>query len=112
MRGANAGRKREPGKRLELVVEKDGCQAAAWVLAVDERACAAVIENRAEQFIVLLIESVKARLKTVSRHIGTEAYLSASVGRGAMVRRRDGKVAAQTVVVGLIVVIEGRDGQQ
>ncbi len=66
MRGAHSGSKRQPGKRLELVVDKKRSDASIGILAVDERRiAAAVIEDRAELLAVLLIKSVNTRLKIV-----------------------------------------------
>src|SRR5215471_230696 len=110
MSGAHPGRKREPGKRFEFVIEKESCEAAGGALtAGDRRSTAAVVEDCAEKFVILLIEGVDSRLKVVSRNVETEARLSPGVVGCAMVGRCYRCVIGHAVVVGLVVVVERRN---
>ncbi len=70
------------------------------------RVAAPVIEGRAEEFVILLVEAIQARLEIVSGDIGAEGYLSAGVIRSAMVGGCNGNIRGQAVVVGGVVVIE------
>ena len=69
VRGADAGGEREPGERLEFVVDEECGEAAGGMLGIGEgRIAAAVVEDGAEEFVVLLIEAVHAGLQIISRH--------------------------------------------
>ena len=55
----------------------------------ERRVAAAVIEDRAQQFVVLLVETVKTHLQIVLRFIRAEAGLAAAIGGTAMLGGRD-----------------------
>ena len=70
-----------------------------WILT-------AVVKDRGEQFVIVLIKAVKSRLQIIFRKAGAEAYLSAGIVGGAEVRRRDGKIIRLAVEVRRVVVEE------
>jgi len=71
-----------------------------------------VIKDRADQLVVVLVETVQARLKIVSGEVSIEGDLASGIGRSAIVRGGDGHVVRRAVEVGGIVVIERGDHHQ
>ena len=63
MSRAKSGRERQPGERFEFVIEEKGSKATGRMFGVREgRVAAAIVEDRSEKFVVLLIEAVQAHL--------------------------------------------------
>ena len=107
--GTKASGERQPGERFEFVIEEERCHAAGEILGVREgRVAAAVMENRFQHLIVLLVEAVDTHLQIVLRFIGAETYLAAAVGGSAMLGGDD-RIGRSTVIIGAVVVIERRD---
>src|SRR5713101_4453161 len=83
------------------------------MLGVGKRRIAtSVIENRAKELAVMLVEAVQARLKIVPCEIGTEACLASGINRATMIGRGNGHIVRRAVVVGAVVMVERRDRQQ
>ena len=78
--GTDASGNSQPRERFEFVIEKKSCKTAGGMLTVGKRRIAAVVEDRTEEFAVLLVEAVQAQLKVVSRHIGIEGDLTSGIG--------------------------------
>src|ERR1700722_17363351 len=111
MRGAQAGGNRQPGERFEFVIEKKSIQAPRRMFGVSERRVAAIVEDDAEELGVLLVEAVQARLEIIFRDVCAKAHLAAGIRRSAMLSSHDW-VGERAVIVGAIVMIEGRYSQQ
>ena len=76
----HSGRKRQPGNRLELVVNEKCGEAAVGIFDITERrAAAAVVENRSELLMVLLVEGVNACLKIIPCQVRAEAGLASRI---------------------------------
>ena len=60
----------------------------------------------------MLGESIDASLNIIALDVGIERYLRSSILGGLGYGGDDGKVVGSAVIVGAVVVIEGRNGQQ
>ena len=70
-RRAHAGGERQPGKRLELVVDVEGFEVGGRALGIDEgRGAAAIVENGAKKLAIALVEAEEANLEVVSLVVG------------------------------------------
>src|SRR6266700_8202536 len=77
--GAKPCRQREPRDRFEFVIDKEGCDAACWMLRVAEPIAA--VESRSQQFVIALVETVHPQLQVVLRLVRAETDLAPTVSR-------------------------------
>jgi hypothetical protein len=111
---AQTGDQREPAGGLVVVRDVLFDDAAAGGVGFgDGWGSAAVVEGGAEEVAVPLVEEVDATLQRVVREravggLDGERDLSAEVVGGAVGSGGDGSVGGRGVVVGLVVVEEGR----
>src|SRR5581483_2252755 len=87
------------------------CEVAGRALDHAEGSAAAVVERRAEQFMILLIKAVEPYLQIVSLQVRTEIQLTAGIVRSAVVGGYD-RIAQGTVIVSAVVVIKRRNRHQ
>ena len=73
---------------------------------------AAVVDQHAEEVVLRLIEAVDAGGKAVGTRVQMGVGLAACVVRGLVPRGGHGVVRGGRVVVGLVQMIEGRNGEQ
>ena len=115
MRQPDAGCQRKPRQRLVLIFYeeqsfqmpgRDLCPARARIARTNALAI------RLDKFTVVLAEAVDARLRVVLCRYRGERNLRACIIRAALLRGADGGVIRIAIVIGAIVVIEGRDGEQ
>ena len=110
MRLAQAGDEGEPGGGFVVVGDVLLDDAAGGGVGYGEvGVAAAVVEDGAEEVVVMLAEGVEAGLDGVARDCRGDGGLCAAVVRGAVGGGGDRGVVGVGVIVGLVVVVEGRD---
>ena len=113
MRGAHSGGKSQPGKRLEFLIDEKSGEAAGRILKVGKwRIAAAIVEDRAELLVILLVEGVDAALKIILAEVYVETRLASGVVRAAILRGRDGNIQGRAFVLRGVVVVERRERHQ
>ncbi len=109
---AKAGNERKPGRDFEFVVDEE-CSDTSIDADRRGRNIWGAVGVIVEKVVVLVLgESVHASLNIIAFDVGIERYLGSSVLGGLGYGGNDGKVVRAAVVVGSVVVIEGRNGQQ
>src|SRR5579872_1904956 len=76
----HSGGQRQPGKRFELVVEKERLRIAGRMLNIRKRRTTAIVEDRAKKLVVLLVKAVQTHLQIVLRHVRRKAHLPSAIG--------------------------------
>jgi len=117
-RGTYAGGKRQPGKRVEFVVDVEGLEIRGGALGIrdwrwDGRRKTERIEDDSEKLVIVLVEAEESNLQIILFVIGRETGLATGVIGGAVFGGSDGIVVRIAGVVSAVVMVEGRNsGQQ
>ncbi len=103
---------RKPGERLVLILQKQRFQMARRRLVLRQRESRAIVGDQVHGLVVVLAEAVDSCRRIVPcghrrNTICAPAYCDPAVLRGA-----DRRVVRVAVIVGAVVVIERRNGEQ
>src|SRR3954465_9367866 len=80
MRRPNAGRQRQPGRDLKLVVDESRNQTSGRMLdGAERRIAAAVMKDHAEGLVIFLVEAIQSGLEIVFCNVRAETGLPAAV---------------------------------
>ncbi len=108
---AHTAHQGEPRCDFEFVLEEKRLQAARdafWVAKI--LIVAPVVEQAAEDLVVVLSEAIEAKLNFVSGEGCAERGLTSRVARAVVISRADG-IIWPAVEIGAVEVEKGRNGQ-
>ena len=108
----NASAQRQPRRRGELVLYEECLRVTRHDLPIRERQVGPVIEEHAEELIIVLPKAVETRFDAVPGHGDADGRLRANVVRGPMIGDGIGKIVGRAIVIRSIEMIEGRDCEQ